>query len=452
MKKALIALNFVFVILFAVGQDWNPYVNQGVASPDPLLPVEFNGTGIFSFHIGNNGNKPLSLIRNQEMTLVISLSNGIPGTANPLSAIGGIWADKFNWSYDASFNTFIGIQNQEISDHSEGVIRINYTTTVNSPEASPSNGFKVNIQPPPYSNGVNLTEDDDLSVYTFVRAKDFSDAPGSYGTASHVINVQKNPETREYENYIFLGHSVDPEPFELLSANADGDDNDGTDDEDGVIFPILVQGDTVDIQVIVTVHDFGAGLLNAWFDWNGDGDFDDSGEKIPNPVSVFESDTVIITVAIPSDAVTSKPVFSRFRLGNIQVTSPVGESAWGEVEDYMINILETPKIVVKKVLTSNADGDLSGSVSVNDILTYTVKIINNSDTLLNNLGISDDKLIFSENNCTNLKPGESCILIGTYKVKQEDLVSGNVESTITIDSDETEPIHDTLILFRNEKQ
>ena len=448
MKKALIALNFVFVILFAVAQDWNPYVNQGVANPDPLLPVEFDGTGVFSFHIGNTGNKPLSFVRNQEMTLVISLSNGIPGTENPLAAIGGAWADKFNWSYDASFNTFFATQNQEISDRSEGVISINYRTTVNSPEANPSNGFKVNIQPPPYSNGVNLTDDDDLSVYTFVRAKDFSDAPGSYGMASHAINVLKNPETGEYENYIFLGHLVDPEPFALSSANADGDDNDATDDEDGVIFPKLVQGDTADILVIVTVHDFGTGLLNSWFDWNGDGDFEDSGEKISNPVSVFESDTVILSVAIPSDAISSKTVFSRFRLGDRKVISPVGESAWGEVEDYMINIQKAPKIAVKKILTSNADGDLSGSVTADDILNYTITIINNSDTLLNNLVISDDKLDFTENNCTSLEPGESCILIGTYKVKQEDLVAGNVESTITVGSDEMAPIHDTVTLFK----
>jgi hypothetical protein len=446
MKKAVIVTCFIFMVLVSVAQDWNPYVKNGAANPDPLLPVEFKGIGDFSFQLGNDG-PSLPLVKNQEMTLVITLSFGIPGNTDPLTSIGGTWASKFIWSYDASVKSFLAVQNQEIPGYSEGSIVINYQVDTNSPETNPSNGLKVNIQPPPYTNGVNLTDDDDLSVYSFVRAKDFSDAPNSYGIASHVINIQKNPETGEYENYIYLGHTVDPEPSELFSETADGDDISGADDEDGVIFPLLVQGDTARIKVIVTVHDFGSGMLNAWFDWNGDGDFNDSGEKIPNPVNVFESDTLVVPVVVPSGAITAKSTFARFRLGNNKVISPVGESPWGEVEDYIIHILKAPQIAVEKVLISNSDHDKSGSLTVDDLMTYSIKITNNENEVLSNITVSDDKLSLSQNLCTSLKPGESCVLVGTYKIKPDDIITGNLKSTTTVGSDGNGPVRDSIILF-----
>lgn len=449
MKKAILATYFFLVILIAGAQDWNPYVKDGTSKPATLLPMEFNGIGNFLFHIGNNGNKPLALIKNQEMTLVITLSYGNPGHTNPLSAIGGTWADKFNWTYDESLSTFFAIQNQEIPPNSDGLISIKYKTTINSPETNPSNGFNVNLQPPPYCNGVNLSDDDYVNYFTFVQAKDFSDAPSSYGIAIHEINTYKNPETEEYDNYLFLGHSVDPETTNLPSKDATGDDNNMEDDEDGVIFPKLVQSDTVNIPVIVTVHDFGTGLLNAWFDWNGDGDFADFGEQISEPKTIFTSDTVKITVVVPANAITTKPTFSRFRLGNNNVRSALGLSAWGEVEDYQINISEAPKMAVTKRLKSNKDIDHSGTLTMDDILTYSVTITNKSDSLINNLTINSDKLSFSKNNYPSLAAGKSCAVEAIYNVKQEDLNIGNIKSTIIIGSDQTKPICDTVILFQD---
>ncbi len=52
---------------------------------------------------------------------------------------------------------------------------------------------------------------------------------------------------------------------------ADGDDLNNIDDEDGVVFPPLTRGLTASISVTIV----GIGYLNAWIDWNGDGDFND---------------------------------------------------------------------------------------------------------------------------------------------------------------------------------
>jgi hypothetical protein len=416
-------------------------------SPDPLFPYEFGGEGKLTFHIGNSGNKPLHLVPNQEMTLIITLSYGIPGTDDPLQALGGTWADKFDWSYDESVNTYFAVQNQEIEEFGKGTIILHYKVSTNSPAINPANGCKVNLQPPPYSNGINSTNDDDVGFYTFVQARDFGDAPSSYGPAIHQIDVFKHPESGEYQNYVYLGNSVDPDLTDQSSANADGDDLNLTDDEDGVIFPRLIQGDTVHIPVIVKVHSFGTGIVNAWFDWNGDGDFNDENEEIGKPVSVFENDTLNLQVVIPDSANTTEPTFARFRIGDRGVIDSKTECLWGEVEDYQIQVLPSPALTISRELISNYDGDRSGTITLDDILTYTVTVTNTGKRTLTDISVSDDKIDPHNIICESLAPGETCVLVGSYMITQNDLDSDEVRSIVTVRSNETSPIVDTVLLY-----
>jgi hypothetical protein len=122
------------------------------------------------------------------------------------------------------------------------------------------------------------------------------------------------------------------------SSTAEGDDNTLSDDEEGVLFPEMIRGDTTIILVKMTVLDVGSGSLNAWLDWNGDGDFADSGEKIAGPVAVFETGTVSLRVTIPANAIITRPTFARFRFGDYKNISETGPSSWGEVEDYEVRI------------------------------------------------------------------------------------------------------------------
>jgi hypothetical protein len=336
MKAFLYTACLVFAGMFLSAQSYNPYVKHGSVKPSPMLPAEFNGDGILSFDVGNSGSTPLHLVANQEMTLFVTLSDGIPAGKNPLEALGGSWMEYFNWSYDRIYNTFKGVQNRDIPGELFGNITIKYQVTKNSSETASANGCNVNLQPPPYSNGFNDTEDDALSLYGYVKAFDFGDAPESYGIAKFEIKLNKNMEGR-YTDFIFLGTSVDADSENLPSMEANRDDLSGTDDEDGVVFPTLVQGDTVKIQVFVTTKDESFGFLNGWIDWNGDGDFTDWGEKItPVPVPVFSSDTFDIEVAIPDNAISGIATFARFTVGN-NLNAP-GNINWGEVEDYRINI------------------------------------------------------------------------------------------------------------------
>ena len=53
-------------------------------------------------------------------------------------------------------------------------------------------------------------------------------------------------------------------------------DNNG-DDEDAVTFPTLARGTLTKLDVTVNQATANKGYLQAWIDWNGDGDFNDPG-------------------------------------------------------------------------------------------------------------------------------------------------------------------------------
>jgi len=161
---------------------------------------------------------------------------------------------------------------------------------------------------------------------------DFGDAPESYGSASHYIIF----------NTRYLGSQPDGEASQQYSQEADGDDRNGSDDEDGVTFPDMMQGTRVTIRVNIV----GSGRLNGWIDWNGDGDFNDSNEKVASNIS-RSTGSFNLSVNVPADAIASRPVFVRFRYGPNGLNS-TGSATYGEVEDYMIKIIcalvDPPKV------------------------------------------------------------------------------------------------------------
>jgi uncharacterized repeat protein (TIGR01451 family) len=166
---------------------------------------------------------------------------------------------------------------------------------------------------------------------------DYGDAPNSYltsgaGAARHVIT----PGTT-----LTLGQCVDTELDGQPSAAANGDDvNAGTsrigtcaDDEDGVVFtsPIATCN-----TASITVTAGAAGKLDAWIDFNRDGDFNDAGEQI------FVSQTVNaganpLTFAVPCNA-SGGTSYMRFRLSSAGGLGPAGDAPDGEVEDYAVTI------------------------------------------------------------------------------------------------------------------
>ena len=170
---------------------------------------------------------------------------------------------------------------------------------------------------------------------------DFGDNPDSYGTtltatgARHVLDGET-----------YLGDRVDsewdglltPYPADSTPETATIDDDDvSSDDEDGVRFlTAIMPGEPYQIEVNPSI---AGGVLNAWIDWNGDGDFD-AGEQIQTNVTLSSTGWQSLTLAnAPDSAPLPSTLYSRFRFTRTDAhngDSPTGQALSGEVEDYAL--------------------------------------------------------------------------------------------------------------------
>ena len=136
---------------------------------------------------------------------------------------------------------------------------------------------------------------------------------------------------------LYLGAGVDNEPDGQPDANALGDDNDGNDDEDGVVFgAALVCGARVPVTITASVPPTGAAFVDAWIDFNADGDWADAGEQIFASVPVANG-VNNLNFNVPAGATPGK-TFARFRLSSTGGLAYTGLSLDGEVEDYQVSI------------------------------------------------------------------------------------------------------------------
>jgi len=160
---------------------------------------------------------------------------------------------------------------------------------------------------------------------------DYGDAPPPYpttladGGASHSL----------YPDF-YLGTLIDGDPDGQPVPPGEGDDNNFLDDEDGVTFyPPIRQGETANIDVWVTAEFFG-GLLDAWVDFNGDGDWKDPDEQIFSGEMPWPGHNQL-QFTVPAGASTGL-TFARFRFSTEPGLGPDGPAYDGEVEDYAITI------------------------------------------------------------------------------------------------------------------
>jgi len=133
---------------------------------------------------------------------------------------------------------------------------------------------------------------------------------------------------------LFLGNTIDGEMNGQPHVKALGDDNNGLDDEDGVlliggIFP----GETTYLSVDVSQ---GNGYLQAWIDYNADGDFSDAGEQIFTDFALPTGPNMLTFTANPN--ATLGTTFARFRISSLMNLSYTGPAPDGEVEDYEVII------------------------------------------------------------------------------------------------------------------
>jgi uncharacterized repeat protein (TIGR01451 family) len=199
-----------------------------------------------------------------------------------------------------------------------------------------------------------------------ITGKDFGDAPNNLASIDTTLSNIYPSASHTLDGLTFLGDRVDAETANQPTVNADGDDSAGSpSDEDGVTFPlagtnrILNSGQTDTL----TVKASRAGILNAWIDWNQDGDWNDPGEQIATDTTLVTGNNTL-TVAVPKTA-PHGATYARFRFSTATGLGPTGGPAInGEVEDYKINIvLPAPLACASGVLNNGFEEPVIGSSS-----------------------------------------------------------------------------------------
>jgi hypothetical protein len=165
-------------------------------------------------------------------------------------------------------------------------------------------------------------------------AFDFGDAPSGYAT------LLTDDGARHIATGPSLGINRDVEPDGQPSAGADGDDRTGdSEDEDGVVFTSsLVGGETATVEITASE----AALLNAWIDFNSDGDWTDAGEQIFTDETLTAGENYL---SYPVPLTPEDSAYARFRINTTGGLSFTGPATDGEVEDYVLDAYVAPQAI-----------------------------------------------------------------------------------------------------------
>ncbi len=205
------------------------------------------------------------------------------------------------------------------------VVRISNAT--GGSQQTPLNGFSLTTTDANSNNSNSLDNDASLNS----TSAEITATTGDYGAVNHSFDfgftsaplsnydygdlpdiADGTTGTNDYETYdstggpshliiagLFLGDTVDVDTDGQPHIEAFGDDLDGTDDEDGVDIAENLNvspGGTIRLPLSVTNTTNDTAYLEAWIDWNGDGDFDEVGEMVAdlkdNEDGVFPSYTL----------------------------------------------------------------------------------------------------------------------------------------------------------------
>ena len=191
--------------------------------------------------------------------------------------------------------------------------------------------------------------DDDLGTWTdsFVVSVlfwDWGDAPDSTNVAGYPT-LAVHDGARHKIRGPWLGDASDKPDAESDGqphAQALGDDLSPigvADDEDGVVFPPLVVGQTTYVSIEVHTDATMAGWVDGWIDFNGDRQWDASERFVGG---LFGNGMHHVPVAVPAGAVPGT-TFARVRVSSAGGLEPTGPADSGEVEDHEVRLVALPE-------------------------------------------------------------------------------------------------------------
>ena len=187
---------------------------------------------------------------------------------------------------------------------------------------------------------------------------DESDAPESYGKATHSINQVHNV-TGEDVKQPYLGNTRPDVDENVDRTNWKGDDAEGSADE-GIdqILPADLKGktnrilvldrtNTGDLTMSVEAHTGGAdeATLYGWVDFNGNGTFDEDERSEKLTITADGTATLVFKDAFKKVNVALSELGARVRIAKdaTQIEKPTGMALSGEVEDFEVHLTFLPK-------------------------------------------------------------------------------------------------------------
>lgn len=225
-------------------------------------------------------------------------------------------------------------------------------TLAEQPWPSPAGGGLAAGDGPAAGYLYGETEDYWISDYWLDENWDFGDAPDPRYPTLRASNGARHGIVPGFS----LGPLADAEADGQPDATATGDDVAVSDDEDGVDLTtnkwLIGRSGCMDITL---VSGPSGGLLDAWVDFNNDGNWDPS-EQVFTGLALVPGVNSNVCFSVPWGA-TLGPTFARFRLSSAGSLAPVGAAQDGEVEDYAITILQP--------------GNQSGNLAITNILHVT---------------------------------------------------------------------------------
>jgi len=310
----------------------------------------------------------------EDITFRVTVTNDGPDNANLVRALDSLPSGYSYVSHTTSQGTYTpatGVWDIGYV-HDQASVTLDVVATVlasgdytNRAEITNSSIFDPDSTP----NDNGGDDASSVSVTPAASLRDYGDAPvsgtapsgsgtNSYGKASHVIGTLR------------LGANIDIDDGNLASTDANGDDTDGSDDEDGIsAFPSLSVGDLAYTIPAANISGSGTGELHAWIDFDGDGSFA-STEYAATAINlgVVANDLAWTNIQTGNLAQT----FGRFRFTSdtgVTAMTPAGQASNGEVEDHALAVQLPPPNYVTDVTDGQVCVALGGTLSGTNIFT-----------------------------------------------------------------------------------
>ena len=260
-----------------------------------------------------------------------------------ITATGIVWADTPNNPGSFSYSGTVTASSAQIGSFTV------YLGGLSSDTVYYYRGYARN------NAGISYTEE---SQFRTIKGYDYGDAPSDYPKAWHKVT----------SGGLYLGYKVDVEADHQPDSDAMGDDSHGDDDEDGITFhsDTLTPGSV--FGGVLTASD--AGYMNAWIDFNRDGDWDDEYEHVMDNEAITSTN---VTFSWPVYTIGKGKTYARFRFSSQTGLGPGGAASDGEVEDYCLTLEGTDPV---------DDGDDNGDNDVISNVTITSTVNEGSTATL----------------------------------------------------------------------